>query len=163
MADAPSGPRVPTSTLAGHGGLGPGGGVPWFDVARTAVSGPPTAARARDKFNRCVMLEFDAEKHRWRDVLRRTPRAAAASAMRRTPSRGLPQVRQEAERAHSARGAESPWVPVATGLALLVAPPVGVAMVWSSRRYDATAKVALTIFSGFTMCLAAIVAIFAML
>lgn len=83
--------------------------------------------------------------------------------MRRTPSRGLPQVRQEAERAHSARGAESPWVPVATGLALLVAPPVGVAMVWSSRRYDATAKVALTIFSGFTMCLAAIVAIFAML
>lgn len=135
------------------------------DVARS-----PSGGAARDKFNRCVMLEFDAEKHKWRDVLRRTPRAAAAAA-RRTPPRGFSQSHnnqmsqkgfREEHRVYQAPR-ESSWAPLVTGLALFALPPVGVAMVWSSRRYDATAKLALTIFSGFTMCLGAIVAIFALL
>ena len=129
-------------------------------------TGKSAHAIARDKFNRCVMLEFDAEKHKWRDVLRRTPRGAAAAA-RRTPPRGLSQKQYGLQKQRVAIepvwATPSPWAPVLTGLALLALPPIGVAMVWSSPRYDATAKLALTIFSGFTMCLAAIVTIFALL
>ena len=153
--------------------LGRGGfGVTWSGEAVADIARPVAQdGRARDKFNRCVMLEFDAEKHKWRDVLRRTPRAAAAASARRTPARGLsqsqqshpsPQPYRDGYRASSS-AREPAWVPLVTGLVLLALPPVGVAMVWSSRRYDATAKLALTIFSGFTMCLAAIVTIFALL
>lgn len=163
MAEHPSSPRLPATTVRG------GFGVTWSGEAVADIGAPVSYARtpgARDKFNRCVMLEFDAEKHKWRDVLRRTPRAAA-SAMRRTPSRGIAQKPYDHHQGRPAQEGNSvtepAWAAVVTGLALFALPPVGVAMVWSSRRYDATAKLALTIFSGFTMCLAAIVAIFALL
>lgn len=49
--------------------------------------------------------------------------------------------------------------PALVGLLLLVAPPVGVSVLWTSRRYGNEARIALTIMSGVTMFLAAAVAI----
>lgn len=49
--------------------------------------------------------------------------------------------------------------PALVGLLLLVAPPVGVSVLWTSRRYGNEARLALTIMSGVTMFLAAAVVI----
>jgi hypothetical protein len=38
--------------------------------------------------------------------------------------------------------------PAAIGLLMLVAPPLAVTLVWTSPRFDATARMALTIFGG---------------
>ncbi len=38
--------------------------------------------------------------------------------------------------------------PVAIGLLMLVAPPLAVTLVWTSPRFDATARMALTVFGG---------------
>lgn len=52
--------------------------------------------------------------------------------------------------------------PVALGLLLLLAPPVGLAMLWSSRRYSNDARWALTTMTALGMCLASAVAITAL-
>ncbi len=38
--------------------------------------------------------------------------------------------------------------PAAIGLLMLVAPPLAVTLVWTSPRFDATARMALTLFGG---------------
>ena len=43
--------------------------------------------------------------------------------------------------------------PVALGSLLILVPPVGLAAVWSSKRYSSDARWALTIMTGLTMCL----------
>jgi len=49
--------------------------------------------------------------------------------------------------------------PVALGTLLLLVPPVGLAALWSSRRYSSDARWALTIMTALTMCLIAAVAL----
>jgi hypothetical protein len=48
------------------------------------------------------------------------------------------------------------WVetPVALGLLLIVFPPIGLAALWSSKRYENDARWALTLMTALTMCLA---------
>ncbi len=43
--------------------------------------------------------------------------------------------------------------PIAIGSLLIVAPPIGLAAVWSSRRYSSDARWALTIVTALMMCL----------
>ncbi len=52
--------------------------------------------------------------------------------------------------------------PVWLGLLLLALPPMGLAVLWSSRRYGGDARWALTIVTALGMCLAAAVAITAL-
>jgi hypothetical protein len=53
--------------------------------------------------------------------------------------------------------------PIALGAFLIMMPPIGVAIVWTSRRYSADARWALTIMTALTMCLITGVAIVALL
>jgi hypothetical protein len=58
-------------------------------------------------------------------------------------------------------GAEKPrpWYddPIALGTLLILLPPVGLAAVWSSKRYSSDARWALTVMTGLTMFLVAAV------
>ena len=49
--------------------------------------------------------------------------------------------------------------PVALGTLLLLLPPIGLAALWSSKRYSNDARWALTVMTGLTLCLGAAVAI----
>ncbi|MDB4935152.1 MAG: hypothetical protein JWP87_2124 [Labilithrix sp.] len=54
--------------------------------------------------------------------------------------------------------------PVALGSLLILVPPVGLAAVWSSKRYSSDARWALTVMTALTMCLmsAIVIAVIAM-
>jgi hypothetical protein len=43
--------------------------------------------------------------------------------------------------------------PVALGSLLILVPPIGLAAVWSSKRYSTDARWALTVMTALTMCL----------
>lgn len=47
--------------------------------------------------------------------------------------------------------------PIALGTLLIMVPPIGLAAVWTSKRYSNDARWALTVMTGLTMCLAAAV------
>lgn len=49
--------------------------------------------------------------------------------------------------------------PIAMGMLLIMLPPVGLAALWSSKRYSSDARWALTIMTALTMCLGTAVAI----
>jgi hypothetical protein len=77
------------------------------------------------------------------------PRAAAAEAH-------ALRVR-EAQRAAVAAAVSPPgawWEdPLALGSLLILVPPIGLAAVWSSKRYSSDARWALTVMTALTMCL----------
>jgi hypothetical protein len=74
--------------------------------------------------------------------------------------RQLPAV-DPADVARASRLGRSSWWedPVALGTLLVVIPPIGLAAVWSSRRYSGEARWALTMMTALTMCLVAAVTI----
>jgi hypothetical protein len=49
--------------------------------------------------------------------------------------------------------------PIALGTLLLLLPPVGLAALWSSKRYSNDARWALTVMTGLTLCVAAALAV----
>ena len=49
--------------------------------------------------------------------------------------------------------------PVALGTLLIVVPPIGLAALWSSRRYSNDARWALTVMTALVLCLGAAVTI----
>lgn len=59
------------------------------------------------------------------------------------------------------RHASTSWweEPLAVGVLLLVAPPVGLAALWASQRYERDARVALTVMTAFSMCLLTVIAV----
>ena len=52
--------------------------------------------------------------------------------------------------------------PIALGSLLILAPPIGLAAVWSSKRYSSDARWALTVMTGLAMCLMTAVVIAAL-
>jgi hypothetical protein len=64
---------------------------------------------------------------------------------------------QDARKAALLEASRSPaawWEdPVAMGSLLILVPPVGLAAVWSSKRYSSDARWALTVMTALTMCL----------
>ena len=79
--------------------------------------------------------------------LHQAQRAAMAAAA------GQPHARQD--------GAAAAWWedPVALGSLLILVPPIGLAAVWSSKRYSSDARWALTVMTALAMCLMTAVAI----
>lgn len=78
------------------------------------------------------------------------------------PARSLEDVHAANKRArHAAEQAKahsaSAWYedPIALGALLLLLPPIGLAALWSSRRYSNDARWALTLMTGLTLCLGA--------
>jgi hypothetical protein len=64
--------------------------------------------------------------------------------------------------AHAKGRAPAPgWYedPIALGTLLLLLPPVGLAALWSSKRYSNDARWALTVMTGLTLCVGAAVAV----
>jgi hypothetical protein len=49
--------------------------------------------------------------------------------------------------------------PVALGTLLIVMPPIGLAALWSSKRYSNDARWALTVMTALTLCLGAAIAV----
>lgn len=88
------------------------------------------------------------------------PRAAAQHA------RALEVHNAQRAAVAAATKAPGPWWedPVALGSLLILVPPIGLAAVWSSRRYSSDARWALTVMTALTMCLmtAVIVAVLSM-
>ena len=122
---------------------------------RVAREAKPAALRRLDK---CMFLEYDAHEHRWRDALNRTGRQ---------PSPGPPTLRREPEREPAAaRDSLLPlpmgppvWEnPLVVGLLLAICPPVGVTLAWSARSIPHAGRVALTMFGGFVMLTATLLA-----
>jgi hypothetical protein len=89
---------------------------------------------------------------------------------RRNPAndvRMFPAVPQSALRATPLMAPSAParawWEdPVALGSLLILAPPIGLAALWSSHRYSSDARWALTIMTALTMCLSTAIAIAAL-
>jgi hypothetical protein len=59
------------------------------------------------------------------------------------------------------RSVSSAWYddPVALGSLLIILPPIGLAALWSSKRYSHDARWALTIMTALTLCLGAAVTV----
>jgi hypothetical protein len=49
--------------------------------------------------------------------------------------------------------------PLAIGTLLIMCPPIGLAVVWSSKRYSSDARWALTVMTALMMCLASAIVI----
>jgi hypothetical protein len=67
---------------------------------------------------------------------------------------------QKAAAAAASAPAQAWWEdPVALGSLLILVPPIGLAAVWSSKRYSSDARWALTVMTALTMCLMSAVVI----
>jgi hypothetical protein len=63
-------------------------------------------------------------------------------------------AQQQAAHAAAGKGPQPWWEdPVALGSLLILVPPIGLAAVWSSKRYSSDARWALTVMTGLMMCL----------
>jgi hypothetical protein len=63
-------------------------------------------------------------------------------------------ARQQAVAAAAGKAPQAWWEdPIALGSLLILAPPVGLAAVWSSKRYSTDARWALTVMTALAMCL----------
>jgi len=72
-------------------------------------------------------------------------------------------ARQQAVAAAAGRTPHPWWEdPIALGSLLILAPPIGLAAVWSSKRYSSDARWALTIMTALAMCLMTAVVIAAL-
>lgn len=122
---------------------------------RTPPRGSLTPQSAR-RLNKCMFLEFDESEGRWRDALHKTGR------VERAPVQLTPR-RDERRRSNPAMAAipmqPAAWEnPVVVGLLLALCPPIGVTLAWSSRTIPQAGRIALTVFGGFVMLVATVVA-----
>lgn len=85
----------------------------------------------------------DVESHQRRKLFVEAQRAAAAAASGKTAMQ--PRAWYED--------------PIALGTLLIMVPPIGLAALWSSKRYSSDARWALTVMTGLTLCLAAAVVV----
>lgn len=79
-----------------------------------------------------------------------------------TDRRNTPRPARKADPSHGHKVARraSWWEdPVALGSLLILVPPIGLAALWSSKRYSTDARWALTIMTALTMCLVSAVAV----
>jgi hypothetical protein len=89
------------------------------------------------------------------------PRLAAQQAHAQHLQNAFKQAqRRAANDAANHEGAVAWWEdPVALGSLLILVPPIGLAAVWSSKRYSNDARWALTVMTALTMCLVSAVVI----
>lgn len=105
-------------------------------------------------------------------VAPKAPAKKDVEPARRNPAKDVRQMpafdAREAAKRYARQNAGQGWVapshkkteaawwedPIAIGSLLILAPPIGLAAVWSSRRYSSDARWALTIVTALMMCLA---------
>jgi hypothetical protein len=107
-------------------------------------------------------------------VYRGDPRKHAGVHRAYVPGQNDPRAAQQARAVHmqnaqkvavaaAAAGPSAWWEdPVALGSLLILVPPIGLAAVWSSKRYSSDARWALTVMTALTMCLMSAVTIAAL-
>ncbi len=92
--------------------------------------------------------------------------AYAPEVSRAAQGAGQPYLRhvQDTRKRELVASVQSAWWedPVALGSLLILAPPIGLAAVWSSKRYSSDARWALTVMTALTMCLVSAIAIAAL-
>jgi hypothetical protein len=116
--------------------------------ARPAAEGGPKRRDAGRDVRAMPAIDPDAMRRRVRDEVDAARNAELARV-----------TRVNGGAAHAGVGLDAPvWL----GLLLLALPPIGLAVLWSSRRYGGDARWALTIVTALGMCLAAAVAITAL-
>lgn len=129
------------------------------------VSGAPLLPYAPPRAPRVAAEEVPFVPYR--NDPRRNVREFAAYAPREAASDSRVAVRQAhaiqvqnaqknaaAAAAGKDSGARAWWEdPVALGSLLILVPPIGLAAVWSSKRYSSDARWALTVMTALTMCL----------
>ena len=83
------------------------------------------------------------------------PPMAQYAAAKHAQARAIQmQNAQKAAAAAAMQPAQAWWEdPVALGSLLILAPPIGLAAVWASKRYSSDARWALTVMTALTMCL----------
>ncbi|MDB4943538.1 MAG: hypothetical protein JWP97_3072 [Labilithrix sp.] len=148
---------------------------------------PPPPARPYEVLSREPMRRSAMRKCMFMEVpeqLRAAFPVVSASALPPPPRAALPEpiiprrhdpardvrlmpVYQPAPRAAGPAMAPKPaaawWEdPVALGSLLILVPPIGLAAVWSSKRYSSDARWALTVMTALTMCLVTAVAVAAL-
>ncbi len=167
------------STLIGFGWLSPRGPIP----AKLQDLWPRAwDVRGRSALRKCMLLEMprdlrDAlpQEHVARPSLPPVRREVPAPIVpaRRNPMKDVrvfpaisPEHVEHARRlAQQAQRPSMPtpsgWYedPIALGSLLLLCPPVGLSVLWTSRRYSNDARWALTIMTGLTLCLGAAVVV----
>jgi len=95
----------------------------------------------------------DVEAHQRRKMYAHAQRAAAVHAGHARPS-AAPLGSMESNKPRA-------WYedPIALGTLLIMLPPIGLAALWSSKRYSSDARWALTVMTGLTLCLGAAVVV----
>lgn len=88
------------------------------------------------------------------------------AAQQQTHAAQVQQAQKHAQKVAAAEASKAPiawWEdPVALGSLLILVPPIGLAAVWSSKRYSSDARWALTVMTALTMCLMSAVLIAAL-
>jgi hypothetical protein len=118
---------------------------------------PPAAPRP------LAAQDVDAHRHDPKKDVRQFPVAGGLLAGR--PQQPAPMHKAYPQHpAPKMKGADATppawWEdPVALGSLLILAPPIGLAAVWSSKRYSTDARWALTVMTALTMCLISAVVI----
>jgi hypothetical protein len=91
--------------------------------------------------------------HRPQNDVRMFAAVTAESVQKRRPRQDLAEARAKVlGTIHQGAWYEDP---LALGTLLIVFPPVGLATLWTSKRYSNDARWALTVMTGLTMCLGA--------
>ena len=134
-------------------------------------------ALTKSALKRCVFLP--APRHLL-DLAPPPPKPLPSTAPRREPEIAVrrrnpakdvqlfqafpgPAPRPKAARAPEAASARAWWEdPIALGSLLILVPPIGLAALWSSRRYSSDARWALTLMTALTMCLTSAIALVAL-
>jgi hypothetical protein len=113
--------------------------APKVPLARPMLSDSVEARRLR----RCMMLEYDPAKKRWRDMLRRTPSAGVHGVHALHAPQRSPDTQTQGA------GSAYPVNPMVLGLCLAFCPPLGVSLAWMSPALPREGKIALTLFGAF--------------
>ena len=94
-------------------------------------------------------------RHDARHDVRQFAAIDSAALARAAHAQNLRHAQKAAMAAAAGKAARGAWWedPVALGSLLILAPPIGLAAVWSSKRYSSDARWALTVMTALTMCL----------
>lgn len=124
---------------------------------------PPAAPRPAAKAAEIVPYRNDPRKH-VRELPAYSPQSLRDARV--AAQQAYDHHVQNAQKAAAAAASRPPaawWEdPVALGSLLLLVPPVGLAAVWSSKRYSSDARWALTVMTALMMCLVSAVVVAAL-
>lgn len=139
--------------------------MPRVSPAALPPVAPPPVARPRQPAKPAEIAPYRNDpRHYARAFPAYVPHAANDPGLAAGQAHALQLQGAQKAAAAAAGAAPAAWWedPVALGSLLILVPPIGLAAVWSSRRYSRDARWALTIMTALTMCLVSAVSIAAL-